>query len=104
MKTLNIYFVLIVTILKLAPSLQEKCGEPRFAQVINEAGNVSVLHFPWIGAIFSLVNRTETGEAKYICGTSVITKNFAITGKWTDLIFSNHQLEVIKSFSGSLYS
>jgi Trypsin len=85
MKTLKVCFFAIVTTFQLAPCFVETCGEARFVQVSDEFKNVSKLHFPWAGAIYSVVNKTKDGNEKFICGATLLTKIFIVTGnqRWT---------------------
>lgn len=80
MKTLQVCFFAVVTMFQLAPCLAETCGEARFVQVSDESKNVSKLHFPWAGAIYSVVNKTNEGDEKFICGVTLLTKRFTVTG------------------------
>lgn len=66
---------------QLATSLEELCGEAQVVQVSDESRNVSKFHFPWAGALYSIVNKTVTGDAKYICGVTLLSKSFSVTGE-----------------------
>jgi hypothetical protein len=72
MKTLKVCFFAIITTLQLAPCLAETCGEATFVQVVDQ----KKLHFPWAGAVYSVVNKNE----KFICGVTLLTKFYAVSG------------------------
>lgn len=80
MKALEVCCFAIITTFQLAPCLVETCGEAKFVQVFYEMRNVSKLHFPWAGALYSVVNKTQDGKEKYVCGVTLLTKIFGITG------------------------
>lgn len=74
-----------VTLFQLASSLlDDTCGEARVVQVSDRTRNVSTLHFPWAGALYSVVNKTITGDIKYICGASLVSESYSVTGKGDD--------------------
>lgn len=81
MKTFRALVFVIVTLFQLAPSFQTNCGETRTVQVSDGSRNISKLHFPWAGAIFSLANKTQQGDIKYICGASLLTESHSVTGE-----------------------
>lgn len=82
MKTFDVFVIFsIVTLFQLAASLEELCGEAQVIQVSDETRNVSKFHFPWAGALYSIVNKTVTGHAKYICGATLLSKSFSVTGE-----------------------
>lgn len=74
-------FFSIITFCQLASSLEELCGEAIVVQVSDEKRNVSKFHFPWAGALYSLVNKTEAGDSKYICGATLLSRSFSVTGE-----------------------
>lgn len=81
MKTFIVYIFAIITLFQLARTLQDACGQARIVQVSDERQNASRLHFPWAGALYSVVNKTQTGVSKYICGATLLTTIHSVTGK-----------------------
>lgn len=81
MKTFEACVFVAITLFQLALSDRETCGAVRTVQVSDEKRNDSKLHFPWAGALYSVVNRTKAGEFKYICGATLISECHSITGK-----------------------
>lgn len=81
MKTFAVLLFAIITLVQLVFCLQDVCGKPRIVQVSVDGRNASRLHFPWAGALYSSVNRTQVGDMKYICGATLLTKAHSVTGK-----------------------
>lgn len=77
MKTFRVYIFAIITLLQLALTLQDACGQARIVQVSDERQNASRLHFPWAATLYSVVNKIQ----KYICGATLLTTTRFITGK-----------------------
>lgn len=49
-------------------SHQDNCGK-------RDANN----HFPWLAELYSIVNKTKSGDYQHLCGSSIITSRFAVT-------------------------
>lgn len=81
MKTFRVYIIAIITLLQLDPTFQDACGQARIVQVSDDRQNASRLHFPWAGTLYSVVNKTETGVLKYICGATLLTTTRSVTGE-----------------------
>jgi hypothetical protein len=58
--------------------------------------NISKLHFPWIGAIYSRINKTQNGESKLICAASLLSSYLSITGMYEqqNIIIKSHQKSI----------
>lgn len=82
MKTLKVCFCASITLFQLASSsLEATCGDAQLVQVSNETRiNSSLLHFPWVGVLYSIVNKTIAGDNQYLCGVTLIAAYFSITG------------------------
>lgn len=52
----------------------EICGISEISPVTNQP------HFPWIAIIKSSINKAIDGSDKFVCGSSIISKKYAITG------------------------
>lgn len=66
------FFMLWLVLLKIIKAEKELCGSSKTVEI----GTKTVEHFPWIGAIFDKTNGTS-----YICGATLITKLYAVSGK-----------------------
>jgi hypothetical protein len=73
MKTFEINICAVITLFQLTSTRQDACGD---VQVYNE----TKLHFPWAGALYSVVNLTMAGQPKYICGATLLSESFSVTG------------------------
>ena len=85
----NVFVFTIVTLFQLAAAHQKACGEAQMVEISDETRNASMLRFPWAGALYSVVNKTAAGDNKYICGATIISKSFSVTGKQSPLLFIN---------------
>ncbi|KAG5671657.1 hypothetical protein PVAND_001847 [Polypedilum vanderplanki] len=63
-------FLLLFCIIKYS---SQECGIAITSNFTNK------IHFPWIAEIFSKVNKTETGNDKRLCGSTIISAFYAIT-------------------------
>lgn len=104
MKTFEINIFTIITLFQLTPSLQEACGVARVIQVSNETGSSPQTHFPWAGALYSVVNKTMAGDMKYICGATLVSESFSVTGNLNneDVKWPTHAIDSL-TFSWPLH-
>lgn len=87
MKIFNVFNFAIITMLQLAKSHDEICGEAQVVEVSNETRETSTIRFPWAGAVYRVVNKAAAGDnIKYICGATIITELFSVTGKQSPLL------------------
>jgi hypothetical protein len=77
MKTFEINICAVITLFQLTSSTQDTCGD---VQIHNETGFAAKPHFPWAGALYSVVNLTMAGQPKYICGATLLSESFSVTG------------------------
>lgn len=87
MNIANAFIFAFIMSFQLASSHQVTCGEAQVVQISDEMRNASMIRFPWAGALYSVVNKTATGDIKYICGSTIISKSFSVTGKQSPLLF-----------------
>ena len=84
MKILDICLCGLITLFQLttstfssAPSLETTCGKVELVRVSNVTTKT---HFPWVGALYNVANKTKTGDIKYLCGATLISQVFSVTG------------------------
>lgn len=81
MKTLETCFCVVLSLFQLTSSQEASCGDARIVQVSDETRNDSRLHFPWAGVLYNITNETLTGSIRYLCGATLVSEVFCVTGK-----------------------
>lgn len=81
MKTLEACFCVVLSLFQLTSSQEASCGDARVVQVLDETRNESRLHFPWTGVLYNVASETVTGNIKYLCGATLVSAVFCVTGK-----------------------
>lgn len=81
------HIIALITLSQLSSSHQEFCGEALVVQVSNETRKATQIHFPWAGALYSFDNnKTIPGDIKYLCGASLVSMSFSVTGKQRETV------------------
>lgn len=81
MKTLEVCFCVVLSLFQLTSSQEASCGEAQDVRVSDETRSDSRLHFPWAGVLYNVANETLTGTIRYLCGATLVSGVFCVTGK-----------------------